>query len=120
MKDQIYNMVQSGIPLESAYALLSLTDNQIKALEDDTDFQTKLRFYNASYERNLLDRMDHIMDINEEKGISTEIRWLLSRKFPERYGSKQVVVNQGAALPQALVGIYDAEPEDSSEEGGED
>ena len=113
-RDQIYNMLQAGLHLETAYALLELTDDQIKELESDPTFSRKLRFYTSAYERNLLDRLDHIMDINESKGISTEVRWLLSRRFSDRWGSKQVIFNQSSsALPPPSVGVYAEEPEDT-------
>jgi len=115
-RDQIYNMLQSGLPLETSFALLELTDDQIRILEKDSQFQRKLRFYMSAYERNLLDRLEHIMDINESKGISTEIRWLLSRRFSDRWGSKQVIFNQNPSpLPPPTVGVYEDEPEDDTD-----
>jgi len=105
MNDQIYNMLQSGIPLETIYALLGLQDSQIKELENDAEFNRKIKFYTASYESNLLDRLERVMDINECKGISTEIRWLLSRRFSDRYGSKQVIMASPGVLPPPTVGI---------------
>lgn len=120
--DILYNMLQSGIPLETAYALLEITDDQIKDLETDKAFLRKVKFYEASYERQLLDRIEHVMDINEGRGISTEARWLLARKYPQRWGGRQIVINNPApsgALPNPNVEVYDDEPEDSGENDDE-
>lgn len=116
--DQIYNMLESGLPLETIYSLVGLSDEEIKLLDEDLEYKRKVRFYLGAYERNLLDRLDHIMDINESKGISTEVRWLLSRRFSDRWGSKQVIFNQNpGVLPPPTVGLYtdDASNSDASD-----
>jgi len=114
--DQIYNMLESGLPLETIYSLVGLSDEEIKLLDEDLEYKRKVRFYLGAYERNLLDRLDHIMDINESKGISTEVRWLLSRRFSDRWGSKQVIFNQNpGVLPPPTVGLYTDDADDDTD-----
>lgn len=118
MKRQIFNLLQAHIPLAAAYSLVAASDAQIKALESDDQFMRTVHFYEARQEQLLLERLNNIMDMNESKGISTEVRWLLSKKFPTRYGSRQVVVTESPDLPAPNIRTMvadDSEFDDSEE-----
>lgn len=119
IRKHLYNLLQSGIPLPAAFTLVGATEEQIKLLEADKEFMGKVGFYEAYQEKTLLERLNRVMEINESKGISTEIRWLLTKKFPQRYGSRQIIVNESGDLPTPVVRQF-VPSEDDFDDTGED
>jgi hypothetical protein len=102
--DTVIRLVQTGMDRYRSMLLAELTDEEIALYEKDTAFATKLDFAELRMERDLLDKLDMIVDINTERGISTEVRFLLSKINPDRWGAKRdAPVPPSGPLPITIV-----------------
>jgi hypothetical protein len=77
-----------GMSAESAMIVAGITSEEAKELEDNKEFRAKCEFIRVAHEQSLLERMSSIMDLNTETGNSTEVRWMLERINPKRWGMR--------------------------------
>lgn len=76
-EDLILNCVALGMDLKQAYYACELTEDEMAVLEKDEVFQRKAKAKTAILERNLLEKLDTVMDDNLRKGNSKELRYKL-------------------------------------------
>jgi len=76
-EDLILNCVALGMDLKQAYFAVELTEDEMAVLDKDEVFQRKAKAKTAILERNLLEKLDSVMDMNLQKGNSKELRYKL-------------------------------------------
>lgn len=86
-EDKIHNALIIGMALEDAYIYAGLTPQEIEAVAEDTQLQTKWHQIIKGYEFSLLKRMNDISQKQAKVGRETATTWMLEHEFP-RYSGK--------------------------------
>lgn len=76
-RDLVLNCVSLGMDLKKAYYAAELTQEEMDELDADDFFQRKAKAKEAILERDLLKRLDEVIDMNVKKGNSKELRFKL-------------------------------------------
>ncbi len=85
-KEMAYRFLKLGMPLYSAQILAEFTQEEMDDLEEDKSFQRQVSFVKQKEISRLLERIDSIIDMNTQKGVSTEIRWKLGKLDSAAFG----------------------------------
>lgn len=113
-KDLILNCVALGMDLKQAYYAVELTQEEMDELDNDPLFQRKAMAKKAILERDLLRKLDDVIDMNTKKGNSKELRFKLGAT-----NSKWRNQGGGAAPAAGTINIftkeYDLNAEDTVE-----
>jgi hypothetical protein len=99
-KAQILSYVSEGMSIESTFVITQTPVDMQETLAADEDFMALLESARATLEHTLVKKMFNIAEVNEGRGISTEIRFLLAKLFPEKWGAGKNEVSEGAGEPE--------------------
>ena len=86
-QDKIHNALIIGMALEDAYIYAGLTPQEIEAVTEDIQLQTKWHSIIKGYEFSLLKRMNDVSQKQAKVGRETATTWMLEHMFP-RYSGK--------------------------------
>lgn len=75
--DLLYNCVALGMDLKRAYYAAELTQEEMDHYDNDPVFQRRAAAKNAILEKQLLEKLDMVMDMNLREGNSKELRFKL-------------------------------------------
>ena len=89
-KDSLFRLIKLGMELFRAELVVGCTESEIEKLENDIDFNQKIKAYEAISEKELLDKLEDAIDIGVDKGRSAAIQWKLERLNPGRWTSKEM------------------------------
>ena len=103
-KEQILRLIKLGMELYRAELILGCTEDEIKELEKDLNFNQRIKEHDAIAEKELLDRLEDAIDVGVDKGKSSAIQWKLERINPKRWGSKEMDNNFIPNISVELVG----------------
>ena len=103
-KDLILNCVALGMDLKQAYYAVELTQEEMDELDNDPLFQRKAMAKKAILERDLLRKLDDVIDMNTKKGNSKELRFKLGAT-----NSKWRNQGGGAVPAAGTINIYTKE-----------
>lgn len=97
--ERVYRAISVGMEPYAAMLLAELTDEQIKFLDEDPDFNRHVKYHQNKKEFDLLTKLDDAMRDNLAHGITTEARWLLSKLNRKRFGNGPLEVGGTEELP---------------------
>lgn len=103
-QDKIHNALIIGMALDDAYIFAGLTPQEIEAVAEDTQLQTKWHSIIKEYEFGLLKRMNDISQKQAKVGRETATTWMLEHMFP-RYSGKPM-----SDMPDIHLHIDGADP----------
>lgn len=86
-EDRIHNALIVGMALEDAYIYAGLTPQEIEAVSEDINLQTKWKRIIKEFEFGLVKRMGDISQKQAKVGRETATTWMLEHMFP-RYSGK--------------------------------
>lgn len=86
-EDKIHNALIIGMALEDAYIYAGLTPQEIEAVAEDVQLQTKWHQIIKGYEFSLLKRMNDVSQKQAKVGREQATTWMLEHMFP-RYSGK--------------------------------
>ena len=86
-KDIVKRCVTLGMDLYSSMIVAEMTDVEIAQLEEDEDFKRRMMVHQKIHEKDLLEHINTCISANVRYGNSTEVRWLLSKLNPKRFGN---------------------------------
>jgi len=113
-EDLILNCVALGMELKQAYYAVELTQEEMDNFDNDEIFQRRAQAKKACLERDLLRKLDEVIDMNTKKGNSKELRFKLGAT-----NSKWRNQGGGAAPASGVINIftkeYDLNKEDTVE-----
>jgi hypothetical protein len=95
----VWASIRLGMEVYKACLYAQLTDDQIKALDEDPDFTAHVRYTEAAVEHDILQAQNDCMVSNLRIGQSTESRWLLSKTNRKRFGNGPVEIGGSDELP---------------------
>jgi hypothetical protein len=113
-EDLIFNCVALGMDLQQAYLAVELTEEEMDIMEADPVFQRKAKAKSAILERDLLQKLNNVMDMNLAKGNSKELRYKLgavNSKWRNQGGNG----NTNPGTINIFTKEYDLEKEDTVE-----
>jgi hypothetical protein len=103
-KRQALEFIRLGMKPYEALLLVDCSDREIASLEDDPAFAMSVLRHTALRKKTLLGKMDEVMkDNTENRGITTELRWLLENLHPEDFGKRIAVQGFAPDLPDPVV-----------------
>ena len=102
-KRQALEFVRLGMKPYEALLLADCSDAEIARLDTDPAFNRELTQHTALRKKGLLEAINRISKANEERGISTELRWMAEKLHSEDFGNKVFVQNNSPDLPQPVV-----------------
>lgn len=105
--DLLLNCVSLGMEYEQAVIACELEPAEIEALNADATFQRSVRAKTAILERNLLDKLKEVIDFNMQRGVSTEIRYMLgivNKRYKD--GGSTQSPNQGNEPAGTTLQVY--------------
>ena len=85
-KNLTERFLRLGMDSYSSMIAAECTQDEIDMLNDDKDFMSRVMWVQKKEVSNLLERLQSVMTINQGRGISTEIRWLLGKMDSSRFG----------------------------------
>lgn len=103
-QDKIHNALIIGMALDDAYIFAGLTPQEIEAVAEDVQLQTKWHGIIKEYEFGLLKRMNDISQKQAKVGRETATTWMLEHMFP-RYSGKPM-----SDMPDIHLHIDGADP----------
>lgn len=86
-KAQVLSYIEDGMDIERAFILTQTSTEMQETLAADESFMLLVDSAQATLEHTLVKRLLRIAEENEARGISTEIRFLLPKLNPDRWGS---------------------------------
>lgn len=86
-QDKIHNALIIGMALDDAYIYAGLTPQEIEAVAEDIELQTKWHQIIKGYEFSLLERMNSISQKQAKVGREQATTWMLEHLYP-RYSGK--------------------------------
>ena len=86
-EDKIHNALIIGMALEDAYIYAGLTPQEIEAVAEDAQLQTRWHQMIKEYEFTLVKRMNDISQKQAKVGREAATTWMLEHMFP-RYSGK--------------------------------
>ncbi len=95
-KSQIYRLVRLGMGRAEAELLAETTLEEQALLDADTMYLSRVNIQKVIEERDLLVKLDDIIEQNTMKGESGALRWKLERLNPQKWG-KSVSIDLPAA-----------------------
>lgn len=99
----VLNLVRTGLSVEKALLLAEVDDFEAERIKNDPKFSRQVAAEQAKAEKQLLDRLESIIETNEARGISTEVRWKLERLNPKMWSAKQQAPVEDSGVLPALV-----------------
>lgn len=78
--------IRLGMALEEAYLLAECSLEEQDALSRDEPFLYRVQVQKAIQERDLLQKLNTIIEVNASLGKGEDLRWLLSKLNRKRYG----------------------------------
>lgn len=84
--DRIHNALVIGMALDDAYIYAGLTPQEIEAVAEDIQLQSKWHSIIKEYEFGLLDRMNDISRKQAKVGRESATTWMLEHLFPRYSG----------------------------------
>ena len=88
-KEKLIFYLEKGLSIEDACILAKVSKKNLDGFCSEVDFEYKLKQYILSYE---LDQLDNIS--LHGKADWRASAWLLERKFPEKYGKKDIIKHE--------------------------
>jgi hypothetical protein len=86
-REAVLRCVKLGLTLDAAFLIAECTDDEITALSEDADFKCRATLQAKLLEHNLLKKLDECIALNTSIGKSDEVRWLLGKINPSRWGN---------------------------------
>lgn len=105
-KAYILRLIKLGMEPYKVYMLTECTDAEVAALEADEPFQRQLTVEGYLIEKDLLDKLHSAIELNSAEGGTTEIRWLLERLSPKRFGNR-TTIDEGIKTPTVVEIVLD-------------
>jgi tRNA U34 5-carboxymethylaminomethyl modifying enzyme MnmG/GidA len=90
-KKEVYRLIRLNMKREEAELLADCTLEEQVALAADETYLARCSFYLLYEEKRLMEALDRIIEENEAKGVSTEIRWKLEKLNPAKYGKSVAI-----------------------------
>lgn len=87
--DMIHNAISVGMSKEDAYLFAGLLPREINEVEEDEQNQRDFAQLSHRHEYILLNKLDTVVNIQEENGDHRAIVWELEHLFP-RYSGKPI------------------------------
>lgn len=94
----VLELSRLGMDFDRAVIIAECTLPEIEEMQNDAQYMARISFSAAVLERDLLKKMETIVDMNSAVGQSTEVRWLLERINPKWAGSTKIVGKGGGPL----------------------
>lgn len=85
-KAQVYRLVKLGMDVYESQLLAGCTVEEIDAMSADDAFSARCSFLVMVKEKELLEKIDEIIEYNAGRGVSKEITWKLEKMNPKKYG----------------------------------
>jgi hypothetical protein len=84
--ESVMRCVRLGMALEEAYLLAECSLEEQDSLGRDEAFLYRVQVQRSIQERDLLQKLNTIIELNASMGKGEDLRWLLSRINRKRYG----------------------------------
>lgn len=88
--ESVLRCIKLGMALEEAYLLAECSYEEQDAMNKDEDFQYRVQVQRSIQERELLTKLNAIIDMNVLSGKGEDLRWFLSKINRKRYGDGKV------------------------------
>lgn len=103
-KDLIIDAVRVGMGLGKAFVYAQCTERQVEILQIDKEFQRRVTYVYAQYEKDLLDLHSMSMLLAARRGNAGPAQWKLGKLNPSRWGEAKT--EDGPTMPTI---IFEAE-----------
>ena len=90
LKAKIMSYMSSGLDINSAAKLVGISNQKLSILRLDPDLEEFIQNEEIKYELSNLENIKTAGDMGAWQASS----WLLERRFPERYGKKDIVKHE--------------------------
>lgn len=111
-KSQVYRLVRLGMGREEAELLAEFTIQEQEALDSDAAYLARVNIQKVIEERDLLVKLDDIIEQNTMRGTSSEIRWKLERINPQKWGKSVSIDLPGSPLGDNTPDLSKLSPEE--------
>ena len=108
-KEQILRLIKLGMELYRAELVLGCSEEEIKKIEEDLNFNQRVKEHEAISEKELLDKLEDAIDFGVDKGKSSAIQWKLERINAKRWGSKEM---DNKYIPNVSIELVGRKPND--------
>jgi len=88
-KEHILRCVRLGMDFFSSALIAECTDEELEKLEEDTDFQKRIKIENAIEEERLLIKHNTAIEEAVIKGNASAVQWKLEKINSNRWGNKE-------------------------------
>lgn len=102
-KQHIERCIKLGLTLYKSMLIAGCTSDEMSLIENDDQYLRRIETLNAIYEHDLLKHIERAIAINVNMGKTTEVRWMLERINPEKWGQKSSVNNDIIVFPKIIV-----------------